>query len=424
MKRILFKTWDHLAEHSSYSSYNANERINNQDGLDKKFDEIRSFYDSEVPEAIQDLAKENNIYILHALITWPKLYSFSKFLMSKISKLILKKKILQLKTTISCLRFVKNYIALPIIRNFFKSFSTSFTSSEGLDRRERYFFISNHRDILLDTLLLDSYLYSIGHGCAEMAIGDNLLENSAFQKVLRILRCFVVKRNVKGNKELFNSFKLLSEYIRTKYQNRRSIWIAQASGRSKDWTDKTSVALLKMIYLAWKKDHSFSEMLQQIKIIPVTINYEYLPADKQFAQELRDIAEKGTYTKGEGEDYNSILEGVIGFKGNLNYNFGTVVPATIETPEELAEYLDQQIHLGYFIYNCNLMAYKMQLKNRGEDVNYVKLKSSLQVKESDFYDKIFQKRINKLSPKEIPYILSMYAQPVILKLEALDKKSI
>ena len=115
-------------------------------------------------------------------------------------------------------------------------------------RDKSYTFVSNHRDIVLDSALLDILL--IDHqfnDSIEIAIGDNLLIYPWIKTLVRLNKSFIVQRSV-GMREMLMSSKRMSEYmhfaIKEKHQG---IWIAQREGRAKDSNDRTQESILKMM---------------------------------------------------------------------------------------------------------------------------------------------------------------------------------
>eukprot|EP00481_Brizalina_sp_1-RS-2013_P003264 TRINITY_DN8831_c0_g1_i1.p1 TRINITY_DN8831_c0_g1~~TRINITY_DN8831_c0_g1_i1.p1 ORF type:complete len:153 (-),score=15.14 TRINITY_DN8831_c0_g1_i1:63-521(-) len=102
-----------------------------------------------------------------------------------------------------------------------------------------------------------------------------------------------------------------------------------------------------------KQKMPFADYIKTLKIVPVAISYENDPCDLAKAKELFEKAESGSYEKGEFEDIESIINGMIGFKGRVHISFGDVIEDDIETPDELAKQNDNQIHSIYKLFPIN-----------------------------------------------------------------------
>ncbi|MFB0975233.1 MAG: 1-acyl-sn-glycerol-3-phosphate acyltransferase, partial [Tolumonas sp.] len=140
-------------------------------------------------------------------------------------------------------------------------------------------------------------------------------------------------------------------------QEGHSIWIAQKEGRAKDGDDRTDPAILKMFYMAGKqKKLGFVEYMQQLNIVPVAISYEYDPGDEAKARELYETSTHGSYQKSEFEDIESIVSGIIGYKGRVHVSVGKPLTEGFETPEELALAIDRAVHSQYRLFASNLLA--------------------------------------------------------------------
>src|SRR5690554_7219180 len=69
----------------------------------------------------------------------------------------------------------------------------------GLDRiplGQTHLWLSNHRDIAMDPLLINYSLHKAGWPTSRIAIGDNLLSNDDVADIMRLNKSFVVKRNI------------------------------------------------------------------------------------------------------------------------------------------------------------------------------------------------------------------------------------
>ena len=190
-----------------------------------------------------------------------------------------------------------------------------------------------------------------------IAIGDNLLRKPCATELMRLNKSFIVKRSAKGPREMMKAFSELSAYIAHSLQEGSSIWIAQKEGRAKDGDDRTDPAILKMFYMAGKHQKiPFADYMQGLNIVPVAISYEFDPGDEAKARELVERAQSGSYEKGEFEDIDSIVAGIVGFKGRVHVSIGSPLSQIPDTPEALAESLDRAIHGQYRLFPSNLLA--------------------------------------------------------------------
>lgn len=208
-----------------------------------------------------------------------------------------------------------------------------------------YVWISNHRDIAMDPLLMNFSLFTQQWPTSRIAIGDNLLNHPDVADIMRLNKSFVVKRNINNRRQKLIELKRLSHYIRSSIEQSHSIWIAQREGRAKNGIDKTDTAVLKMLALHGR-DHeeSFLQTMQALKPVPVSIQYEWDPCDVLKARELVALQEQGSYLKDESEDTRSILLGLTGKKGRVVVSFGQPLNAAeMVDAEVMAQALDQQI---------------------------------------------------------------------------------
>jgi hypothetical protein len=178
---------------------------------------------------------------------------------------------------------------------------------DQLDPKHSYLYISNHRDIVLDTSLINLTLFNKGLIRTASAIGDNLVERPFVNALSRLTRNFIVRRGA-SPREILMSSKKLSEYISFLiHEENRSVWVAQRQGRTKDGNDVTEQGVLKMIALAAGKE-GVESYLNNLRIVPVSISYEYDPTDILKVPELLAKQADEEYIKSENEDFNSILK--------------------------------------------------------------------------------------------------------------------
>jgi hypothetical protein len=281
---------------------------------------------------------------------------------------------------------------------------------DQLDGSKSYLWLSNHRDIALDPTLVNYALHLSHKPTGRIAIGDNLLTHPVVGDFMRLNKSFIVKRSIKARREKFSALQLLSRYIRHSISEGHSVWLAQREGRAKDGIDATDTAVLKMLSLAGRADkESFSQSLQQLNPVPVSISYEFDPCDIFKARELAAINEGEQYLKTENEDVASIVTGLMGNKGRVNVSFGEEIALDIfASPEDLAGEIDRQIVDGYACFPINYAAHKL-LAELG--------KCQALAEYSDVETGIIE--LNERSKGEAESVkvqlYSMYAQPIIRK---------
>ncbi|MBW4933202.1 1-acyl-sn-glycerol-3-phosphate acyltransferase [Marinobacter sp. F4206] len=296
---------------------------------------------------------------------------------------------------------------------------------ENLDKNSAHLFISNHRDIVFDPMVVNYQLFQHGFHTTRIAIGDNLLANRVFAEMMRLNKSFVVRRNITSPREMRDAYMTLSGFINHSIDTNNSIWIAQREGRAKDGLDFTDPAIIKMFYMSRKKSGlSFAEAMNRLHIVPVSIAYEYDPCDEDKARELETRARTGNYTKSEGEDTDQIMKGLTGFKGHVHVHFGAPIHDSPDTPKELAERIDREMHAHYHLHASNLMAYQMRgvhpeshatPENVSETVVTAEAWSPAELEAAEAE---MERRLDACDPTIRPYLLDMYANPVVTALEA------
>lgn len=291
---------------------------------------------------------------------------------------------------------------------------------DKIDRDRNYLFVSNHRDIILDSTLLCGKLIENGMDTVEIAIGDNLLVFPWIEDLVRLNKSFIVRRNP-GAKQMLESSRLLSAYMAyTINEKKHSIWIAQREGRAKDSDDRTQESLLKMFNMGGTG--TFSENLAALHICPLSISYEYDPCDYLKAKEFQQKRDNPDHKKSPQDDLLNMKTGVMGFKGRVVYKIaGEISEKIMQLGEEIqnrnelvtaiASLIDANIHSNYEIYKVNKIAYDML----HESTEY--RKSYTLLDKLDF-EKYVEMQINKidLENKDVDFlkikILEMYANPL------------
>lgn len=312
----------------------------------------------------------------------------------------------------------------PFLIRILKNATTGFTNDFSAlpDGRQDFIFLSNHRDIVLDSAFLDYILILSGKKSVEIAIGNNLLIHPWIETLVRLNRSFIVNRSATAT-ELLESSRQLSRYIRFVIEEKKSpVWLAQREGRAKDSDDRTQKSVLKMLAMSGPDDMSLSERLQSLHICPLTISYEYDPCDWLKAAEFQLKRDNPDYVKSRQADLDNMKTGIYGFKGHLHYQVSAPIDNEIaaldstlprnQFLDNVAQIIDRHIFEGYRIYPCNRIALDMLRGDNAESAHY-----------TEGQKEEFRKYLDgQLSRIDIPNpdweflrerILTMYANPLI-----------
>ncbi|WP_162047852.1 1-acyl-sn-glycerol-3-phosphate acyltransferase [Vibrio taketomensis] len=316
--------------------------------------DIRPYNDDEIPAAIDRLIQDDEFISAILQHRFTNHAPWFKALMSPVVKMYLKHKWSKLNTTDLIQLEVKKYLQQTLNST---TNGVTYSGLDKLDKETAYLFVSNHRDIAMDPALVNYCLHQNNHKTVRIAIGDNLLKKPCATELMRLNKSFIVKRSAKGPREMMKALGTLSSYIKHSLETGHSIWIAQKEGRAKDGNDFTDPAILKMFHVEGRRQKiEFPDYIQSLKIVPVSISYENDPCDTAKARELYEKSVNGSYEKGEFEDIESIIQGIIGDKGRVHVAFGDVIEQPFATPDLLAEEIDRQIHANYQLFPINLLA--------------------------------------------------------------------
>jgi len=375
----------------------------------QKFDAIRPFYDSEINEA------------LHDVVNHPMMKTMMNFTFPEVEDEVWKD---QLKKTHSIRDFQCNFIYNTIQKVLEKSSEGLTTSGfEKLEKNTSYLFISNHRDILLDTTLLNVCLFEHGLVMTASAIGDNLVKKAFLATLAKLNRNFLVLRGLTP-REMLQSSKLLAEYIgQLLLRENRSVSIAQREGRTKDGNDETNPGVLKMIGMG-SDEENLMDYFKKLKIVPVSISYEYDPTDVLKMPQLMAEANNEVYVKDKNEDFMTILSGIMGTKKRIHISVGDVLDKEIDQivaendnvnkqVQALAQTIDDVVLKNYQLWPTNFIAY--DILNETDKFAH-KYKES----EKSLFERRLEMRIGSDNPVTRQGFLAMYANPVVNKLKYQD----
>jgi 1-acyl-sn-glycerol-3-phosphate acyltransferase len=375
----------------------------------QKFDAIRPFYDAEVNDAIK------------ASLNHPMMKALMDFTFPGVDDEVWKE---QLRRTYSIRDFQINFIYRALMKVLEKTSDGLTTSGfEKLEKNTAYLFISNHRDIILDTSLINASLFDHGLVMTASAIGDNLVQRNFLHTLSRLNRNFLVKRSV-SPRELLMSSKLMSEYIcRLLRRENRSVWIAQREGRTKDGNDETQQGVLKMLAMGSDQENQMT-YFRKIKIVPVSISYEYDPTDALKMPRLLAEAKQEIYKKEKNEDFITLMSGIMGQKKRIHIHVGDILNKEFDAIEAendnankqiqaLAQVIDDSILTNYHLWPTNYIAYDLLHKTDKFADKYTESEKSL-------FERRLEMRIDEDNPVAVQGFLSMYANPVVNKMKYAD----
>ncbi len=301
------------------------------------------------------------------------------------------------------------------IRNIVSKSSNGLSCSgfEHISASHNYTYISNHRDIFLDSGILQILLVEHGHDTSEITFGNNLMVNPFIIDIGKVNKMFTVHRT--GNRrELYDNSIRLSHYMRSAItQKKQSTWIAQRNGRTKNGHDETQIGVLKMLYAS--KPKNFEESFQELNILPVSISYEFEPCDIIKVQEIY-ASQSGTYVKAPGEDLKSILAGVVEPKGRIHLAIGNPVNSNLpliskneDCFKALAQFLDTEIYSNFKLFPSNSIAYNLLYPNSPTNLEYNSSEKEY------FLDRMNHKLSLLKGDKKIleKLFLQLYATPVV-----------
>lgn len=286
-------------------------------------------------------------------------------------------------------------------------------------------FISNHRDIVLDSALINYALNERKKNTSEIAIGSNLLSLPWVKDLVRLNKSFIVRRNV-PKQEVIEASKNLSAYINyTLKEKKQDIWIAQREGRAKDGFDKTTPGLLKMFGMC--SNGNLLEHLLSLYITPVAISYEYDPCDYLKIPELLKKHQGEEYIKAPNEDNKHMVLGIKGYKGKIHIHFGRPINDEIEhlahitnkneLLKQIAEIIDKRIYTNYHLFPTNYIAYDWLNESNTFENQYTK-------EEKTKFESYTVKRLENFKGNDLAkeIFLKMYANPVMNKLKVQSLK--
>lgn len=374
--------------------------------IPKEFDEIRPYTPEELPAAYD------------ALLSDPQFTAVLAQLFPGVDLKLIAAKLRSCKTN----QQVQEVMIYDLITKIEKECTDGVDmDSSCIEPDKRYTFVSNHRDIVLDSAFLSKKLLENRFPCTvEIAIGDNLLVYPWIRRLVRVNKSFIVQRSLQMREFLASSARM-SRYMHFAVnQKHENIWIAQREGRAKDSDDRTQDSILKM--MAMGGEGNVVDRLKDIHIVPLCISYEYDPCDYLKASEFQLKRDNPDYVKTRENDLLNMRTGIYGYKGRVHYYCAPCIDEWLskldasmkknEVFEATARHIDSEIFKNYRLYPVNYVAADM-------------LENSLRFasKYSDEDKKKFEDYIaSRLAKIDIPNkdnsflrerMLTMYANPTL-----------
>ncbi|MCE8031508.1 MAG: 1-acyl-sn-glycerol-3-phosphate acyltransferase [Halomonas sp.] len=378
--------------------------------------DIRPYRDDEVAAVLANLA--SNRELLDALTRYrlPRLSRALPWLARALASHVIRRETRDV-TSVRDFQMRVAYYMARMIRTSTDDFRVE--GLENLSPDTAYLFIGNHRDISLDPAFVNYALHQAGRDTVRIAIGDNLLKKPYVTDLMRLNKSFIVPRALRGKRAMLAAYQNLSSYIRHSItEDNHSIWMAQREGRAKDGIDRTDPAIIKMLTMARRQEERnapIGDAIAELRMVPVSISYEYDPCDLQKARELHAIHSQGRYEKSEYEDIQSIVAGITGHKGRVELRFGEPLGTGFDTPEAVAAEIDRQVIDGYHLFPTHYLA----LEALGDAPELLDMSEV-----SDVDRARFQARLNEVPAELRTWWLAQYANPVRNKAERLTDSEI
>ena len=380
--------------------------------IPEEFNDIRPYTPEELPAVYQELIADEEFKAVMAKV------------MPDVPFEMLAKQLLQCKTN---LEFQKALV-YPLLKSLVAKCGKGMEmNADSLtDRDKHHTFISNHRDIVLDSALLSVLLVDNGFDTTvEIAIGDNLLIRPWIKKIVRINKSFIVQRAL-TMRQMLQASATMSRYMHFAINHKNeNIWMAQREGRAKDSNDLTQDSILKMLAMGGEGD--IIDRLKDMNIVPLSISYEFDPCDYLKAKEFQQKRDNPDFKKSQQDDLDNMSIGIYGFKGHIHYHTAPCINEWLDTIDRstpkteifgmIAKHIDNGIHSNYMLYPCNYIAMD-ELTGSDSSDKYT-------AEDKAFFEKYLAGQIAKidLPNKDEAFlrerILTMYANPAINKAKAL-----
>ena len=357
----------------------------------QEFDDIRPYYDEEVSGVLGHLIRDSGLLNFIACWRFPRLHRLFPFLACLLVRGYLSNRFGGV-SSIKEFQDMVYHFARKIVTETTDGFE--YSGLEHLAHDKGYIFVSNHRDIAGDSMLLDYALHVSGFETVRIAVGDNLVQVGFATDLMKLNKSFFIKRSAEGVKKIYAALLQSSRYMHNSLEEGQSIWIAQSEGRAKDGMDLTDPAIIKMFMLADRKAN-FPDVIRMLNIVPMAVSYEYDPCDVPKAIELAAIEADGVYQKPKGEDLANLARGLGGYKGRVVLRLGKPLSANFPTADAVASEIDGQIRDNLELFPINHWALS-KLEGTDEPGKSV----------------VFEQRLLACPEHARAHLLAMYANPV------------
>lgn len=378
-----------------------------------EFDEIRPYTPEELPQVFDELLSDNSFK------------EVIKKVLPDVPFEVLANTLKQCKTNLD----VQKSIFYGLLHGIIKKHSDGFRldCSQISDKNKGYTFISNHRDIVLDSGFLSAGLIDNGFPTTvEIAIGDNLLIYPWIKKLVRVNKAFIVQRAL-SMRQMLESSARMSKYIHFSItQKHENIWIAQREGRAKDSNDRTQDSVLKMLAMGGEGDTI--DRLKELNIVPLSLSYEFDPCDHLKAKEMQLKRDIEGFKKSQQDDLENMQTGIFGYKGRIHFQAGPCINDELEGLRSLpknelfthvSKLIDKYIHSNYKLYPCNYIACDM-LNNSNE------LASHYTAEDKARFESYLDKKLSMIdiANKDNEFLrncmITMYANPAFNHFKAIN----
>lgn len=382
--------------------------------IPEEFDEIRPYTPEELPKIFEELLSDNDFKeVIKKVVPDTTIEALANTLRN-------------CKTNLDVQKNIFYGLLHDIIKKCSDGFS--FECSQISNKNKGYTFISNHRDIVLDSGFLSVGLIDSGFPTTvEIAIGDNLLIYPWIKKLVRVNKAFIVQRAL-SMRQMLESSARMSRYIHFAVtQKQENIWIAQREGRAKDSNDRTQDSVLKMLAMGVNGD--IIDSLKELNIVPLSLSYEYDPCDFLKAQEMQLKRDIEGFKKSQQDDLINMQTGIFGYKGRIHFQTGPCINNELEELRGLpkveiftkvSEIIDKYIHRNYRMYPGNYIACDMLNGNKSMAENYT-------LNDKAKFEAYLEKKISLINipNKDVDFlrhcILTMYANPAINHINAIKE---
>ena len=372
------------------------------------FKSISPFSDERVEGVVQDLLKDNEFHNALARINYPLVSKIFPFL----TRNFMARKFRFYFDGAKTVKDFQTSLA-PLVRSMINKTTSGFTITGEKNLKDLpTLFIGNHRDIALDPLFLNYSLFIRNYDTVRIAIGDNLLDNSYAEKIMRLNKSFVVHRNISGVKKTYKVLKRLSAYIyRSINEDKESVWIAQREGRANDGNDFTEEAVLKMLHMNNRKEYSLDEWVSKVNLTPVVISYEFDPLDTTKAagrKGWKNLPNK----KNNKRVLEELVQGIVSQKGRVHLHICKSLKGFSGEISDLAKVIDGEIITNIKIWPISHgAAYELSKQNSKYEI----FDKSLITNEVLF---LLKARFGNLDSAIRDEVFRIYAAPLVNKEEA------